>query len=297
MDATSRLLAPYLEKALGVTVTVENVDEANGWSGWTRAITAAPDGYTQVYANYPQMITDYLNPTNNISYTFRDLEPLTNHVKDPNVIVVNLDDARFSDFESFIDYTKTNEVTVGNGGAGSDDHILTELINRECGTKLVSVNCSNTAEAIANLYGNHIDCVIGNVADFYARSAANECLVLAVADTVRSSYLPAVATTVEMGVNVTNASCRRRMAPLNMDQAVLDKLMASVKTSVEDPDYQAAAEKTGTTLATLVWGGLCRHDGGPGDQHQLSLRNSWLVGRERVKRGDWSQKSTDGGLI
>lgn len=74
MDATSRLLAPYLEKALGVTVTVENVDEANGWSGWTQAITAAPDGYTQVYANYPQMITDYLNPTNNISYTFRDLE-------------------------------------------------------------------------------------------------------------------------------------------------------------------------------------------------------------------------------
>lgn len=83
MDLTGRLAAMYLEQELGVTVTVNNVEGGNSWTGWTQVIQAEGDGYTLGMANYPQCVGGYLNPSSGIPFTYKDFSYIANIVSDP----------------------------------------------------------------------------------------------------------------------------------------------------------------------------------------------------------------------
>ena len=253
MDLSARLLAPYLEKHLGVTVTVQNVDGANGWAGWTQGIKAKPDGYTLVYANYPAQISGYLDPATNVPYTFRDFTAISNHVTDVNVIVFRPDENRFRTAAEFVDYAKANEMTFTTGGRASDDHILIAQINKKLGTKLKPVHMANTAEGIAAMLGGHVDGVVGNVSEFYQRLKSGECIILAQFNPKRSSFMSDVPTFEEGGfAGIYGDSSRGLLAPPSLDPAVKEKLMKVIKDVMVDPEHIAAAEKVGASINAMI---------------------------------------------
>jgi tripartite-type tricarboxylate transporter receptor subunit TctC len=64
-DIQTRALAPYLEKHLGGTVTIENRPGADGRLGLNEAWKSAPDGYTIINAGMPTpIINEKLFPVN-----------------------------------------------------------------------------------------------------------------------------------------------------------------------------------------------------------------------------------------
>jgi tripartite-type tricarboxylate transporter receptor subunit TctC len=245
----ARLLAPYLEKHLGVTVTVLNVEGANGWVGWTQGIKAKPDGYTLIYANYPAQIAGYLDPATNVQYTYRDFTAVSNHVTDINVLVFRPDEKRFRTSAEFVNYAKANELTITTGGRASDDHIAIAQINKNLGTKLTPVHMANTTEGIAAMLGSHVDGVMGNVSEFYQRLKAGECSVLAAFSPKRSSFMSTVPTFEEGGfAGIYGDSSRGLLAPPNLDSAVKEKLLRVIKDVMSDPEHTAAAEKIGAAI-------------------------------------------------
>src|SRR5512146_773932 len=64
-DIQTRALAPYLEKHLGGTVTIDNRPGADGRLGLNEAWKSAPDGYTLINAGMPTpIINEKLFPVN-----------------------------------------------------------------------------------------------------------------------------------------------------------------------------------------------------------------------------------------
>ena len=53
MDLSARLTGRYLEKYLGVTVTINNVEGGANWTGYEAIEKAEGDGYILGFANYP----------------------------------------------------------------------------------------------------------------------------------------------------------------------------------------------------------------------------------------------------
>jgi len=55
-DTDARSIAPYLEKVLGVRVTIENIPGANGKIGLTKFSKVKPDGYTILVHKHPSEV-------------------------------------------------------------------------------------------------------------------------------------------------------------------------------------------------------------------------------------------------
>jgi tripartite-type tricarboxylate transporter receptor subunit TctC len=253
MDMSGRLLSPFLEKHLGVTVTVHNIAGANGWTGWTQAIRARPDGYTLVYANYPAQIAGYLDPATNIPYTFRDFTPISLHVTDENILVLRPNDTRFRTAADFVAHARANEVTMTTGGRLSDDHFLIEKVNSALRTRIRPVHMQNTPEGFAAVLGGHVDGQIANVSEYFQRLNAGEVIVLAQFYPRRSPHMPNIPTFGEAGFpGIYGDSSRGLLAPPNLDPAVKEKLLRVIRDVMTDPEHVAAANRIGATINPII---------------------------------------------
>ena len=253
MDMSGRLLAPFLERHLGVPVTVINVAGANGWAGWTQAIRAAPDGYTLVYANYPAQIAGYLDPANNIQFTFRDFTPIALHVTDENVAVFRPNETRFPTVASWVEYARVNEMTMATGGRLSDDHFLIARMNRYLGTRIRPVHMQNTPEGFAAVLGGHIDGQIANVSEYFQILEAGGAKILTQFWPHRSPHMPQIPTLAESGFpGIYGDSSRGLLAPPNLNPAVRERLLRVMVDVMNDPEHHAAAARVGATLNPII---------------------------------------------
>ena len=67
-DICARMLAPELEKILGVPVAVTNIPGGGGWIGYDAILNAAPDGQTIGMLSSPAIISGYVNPNRTHEY-------------------------------------------------------------------------------------------------------------------------------------------------------------------------------------------------------------------------------------
>jgi len=251
MDANSRLLAPFLAKHLGKPVNVVNMGGSAGWVGWKYLHDAPRDGSIVSYANFPNMITGYVDPKNTMGLTNKNFEYIALYTSDINVIAANKNEKRFNDAKSFFEYARKNVLTVADAGARSDDAVAVALMEKALGFQFKRVHFQNTAEGLAALYGGHVDAWVGNVSEVVAPSKNGEMKVLAVLDKVRSKYLPEVQTTHEVGVPVTNSSSRGVIAAKGINPEAKEAILKALKKAMEDPEQLAAAEKQGVAVTPL----------------------------------------------
>ncbi|MGI5962666.1 MAG: Bug family tripartite tricarboxylate transporter substrate binding protein [Lawsonibacter sp.] len=256
MDLSTRLTAKYLEKYLGVTVTVSNVEGGNSWTGWTQVAQAKGDGYTLGFANYPAQVGGYLNPSAGIPFTYKDFSSIANVVSDPNVLWVSANHSEFNTAQEFIDFAMENSVVVGTGGgAGCDDDVCIAKINDLLGTKIESGRNSGFAEAKTAVLGGHMEAAISNVSEVYSMvgsTGADAIRILCIFATDRNDFIPDVPTWTECGYEeIINGSDRGLIGPASLDPAVKEKLIATLKEIEQDPDFLEDAKVQGMTIGMM----------------------------------------------
>lgn len=254
-DVAARIVAAIAEKQLGQTIVVVNRGGAGGQVGWTDMSRARPDGYYMGFINLPALNTVILDPERKAAFKADAFVPLINQVLDPGIIWVKAD----SPYKSLKDLLETakrapNKISAATTGILSDDH-LAILMSEEAypGAIFRIVHLEGGAAQLTAILGGHIDVAFDNVGSVYRRVRTGELRALAVMDTRRSSFLPEVPTTPELGFpTVISNSTRGIAVPKGTPAPIIKKLEQVFKKAMEDPEHVKKMEEAGLALKIMV---------------------------------------------
>jgi tripartite-type tricarboxylate transporter receptor subunit TctC len=245
-DVGARILAPYVQKELGVPIVVANKPGAGGWVGWAELVSSKPDGYTIGYINTPNLITGYVNPSSARKENLESFELIANHVTDLGAIAIRADETRFKDIKSLIEYAKKNQLTVTSTGVGSDDHYAALKMNQKLGTNFKAVHSKGFGENLSNLLGGHVDVMLANVGEVAKPHKDNQLKVIAVMSQERSAYLPDAPTLKESGFgDIVSWSARGIAAPKGLSPEILTKLNAAFEKAINNAEQMKKMEEMG----------------------------------------------------
>ncbi len=200
-DVVARIYGKELEKELGKPVVIVNKTGASGAVGLESVKNSRPDGYTMSYMPVESTMISALGlsdiSSNDFSFVCRVMTI-------PAAITVKAD-APWNTLEEFIAYAKENpeKVMIGNSGTGSIWHVAAASLSKATGAEFTYVPFDGAAPAIAALLGGNITAVSVSPSEVKANVDAGQFKVLAVIGDKRSSVVPDVKTTKEMGIDVT----------------------------------------------------------------------------------------------
>jgi len=251
-DTSARILQPYLEKELGVTVNILNKPGGGGWVGWSELAHAKPDGYTMGYINSPNIVSGYLNPSAKRQENLDSFEFLGNQVSNPEIIAIRTDEQRFTDIKGLIEFAKNNELTATGTGVAGDDHVAALTLNKNFGTKFRAVQFEGTADSRTAVLGGHVDVLLASVDEVYTMHQNKELKVIGVMANERSKFLPDVPTLEESGFTGVVATSTRGLAvPKGVDPENVKILTEAIEKAIKNEEQIAKMEDMGIQIEYL----------------------------------------------
>lgn len=252
-DIVARPIMEKLSRALGQPIVVENKAGANGIIGANFVANAAPDGYTLLFSHVgPIAISPAMD--SKIPYDpVKDLEPVTQIVSGPTVLVVR-PELPITSVPELIDYAKKNagKLTYGSVGQGSTTHLAGEMLHMMSGIEIVHVPYKGAAPVLTDLLASQIDMAFINVSGALPYIRAGKLRAIAVTTLKRSSVLPDLPTVAETLPGFEVSSWYGLMAPARTPKKIVDRLYQEVAVILKMPDIvdlmrQSGLEPEGTT--------------------------------------------------
>lgn len=249
-DQVARSMSDAFGKALGQTVVVDN-KPGNGSSIAADIVAkASPDGYTVLIAS-PSSIS--VNPAVNpkLSYTPKDLLPITKMTTSPLVLAVNPDTGIRSVSELIAaarkEPGKLNYATSGNGSA---PHLGAALFSHLTGAEMVHIPYRGGSHAIQSVMAGETHLTFGTSPTVLPMTAGGRLLALAVSTRERSALVPDLPGMKEAGLPQYNIEFWYGMfAPSGTPSEVVGRIYEATVTAMQDPSVKAALARQGTEVS------------------------------------------------
>jgi tripartite-type tricarboxylate transporter receptor subunit TctC len=276
-DVLGRLLGQKLTEAFGQQVVIDNRPGAGGTVGVSLAAKAAPDGYTIVMGTFGSVLVagslykklDY-DPQ-------RDLAPVVMVSEPPGLLVVNAASGMNS-VHDLIARAKAHPggMNYASSGAGTWNHLFSELFNAMAHVKIVHVPYRGAAPAITDLLGGRVQMMFSPFPPALPQVRSGKLKAIAVSTPKRSALLPEVPTVAESGVpGYAAAGWFAVMVPAKTPAAIVARLNQEINRALQSPDVKKSlaadgAEPAGGTVGDLArsiredsakWGKLIRELG------------------------------------
>lgn len=248
VDVTGRIVAKALSTALNGSFVVINKPGANSNLGNNFVAQARPDGYTLLVSSIGLAANTALYKK--LTYDpLADLEPVSLVSTAPVGLFISKS-VPAGNLKEFIAYLKAHpgELNFASYGVGSSPHLAAEFFQHETGTKMVHVPFTGNGPAtLATVAGTTQVIFCSTVAALpFLRDGALK--PIAFADDSRSKELPNVPTFKEAGLDFTMGTWFGLLAPAKTPRAVIDKLNAALRKSLDDPEFNKIAESQGARV-------------------------------------------------
>ncbi len=246
-DLTARMIGEYLRKTLNQTVVVDNRVGGSGMIG-TNAVAKAPaDGYTLLLASGEMAINPHLFPK--IPYdTDKELLPLTNAVKVPNVLTVNLD-IPAKNIQELVAYAKANpgKLTYASSGVGNAQHLTGEMLNKMAGISVQHVPFKGASQQLADTAGKHVSYTFASIGASLPFIQSGKLRPIAVTSLTRASVLPDVPAIAEYKPLSTFELVNffGMYAPAATPDPIVRKLNATVVQALKTPEIATKFKELG----------------------------------------------------
>jgi tripartite-type tricarboxylate transporter receptor subunit TctC len=248
VDTVARQLQQRLQAALGQPVLIDNRGGAGGTVGVGEVVRAPADGHTLVmvfdaFATYPLVYPK-------LGYDIqRDLQPVTQIVSNPLVLVVN-PAVPAPDLKAFVALAKSRpgRLNYASVGAGSSNHLTAELFKSVSGTFITHIPYRGGGPAQQDLLGGQVDAMFLSavLAQPHVKGGRLRALAQTGARRVPAyDDTPTVAESGYPGFDVN--SWVGLLAPAQTPRPVVDRLQAEVRRIVESPDFAARLTEQGLT--------------------------------------------------
>lgn len=203
-DIIARLLAPGLEKKLGVPIIVENRPDATAVLGATIVAKAKPDGHTLYLADN----SFYQNPAilDSLPYdTIKDFTAVTMMAQGPVILIVH-PDVPAKTLTELIELAKKANLTYASGGVGSSTHLVGVMLNLKAGTNITHVPFKSSGQALIALLGGHVSMQFGGLSSATPYIKDGKVRAIAITGDQRDPALPDVPTLQEGGLKGADVS-------------------------------------------------------------------------------------------
>jgi len=248
VDVLGRLLAQEFQVRSGVTAVVENRTGGAGNIGINAVKNAAADGTTLLVIPAGNLtINPMLIP--NIGFDVdKDFAPITILATAPNLFLAS-NQLGVKTIPELIAKAKTQKITYGTPGVGSQLHLAMELFKEKAGIDITHVPYRGTAPALNDLLGGHIDLLASNLPVAMPVVKDGRAQALAMTTAARSPLLPDVPSLKELGFDgIDVTSWYGLLAPKATPQPVLDAIFTVTSEVLKAPALQKALADQGLSL-------------------------------------------------
>ena len=240
IDVTARLLAERVKDSLG-TVIIDNKPGGGGNIGADAIAKAVPDGLTIGIA---AVATHAINPWLYSKMPFNaatDFVPITQMVRVPNVLVMNVETAthlRINSLADLITYAKANpaRLNYASGGNGSAGHLAGEMFKAQAGIFAVHIPYNGGNPAQLALLSGQVDFNFDNLATASANIKAGKLKALAVTTSQRSAALPDIPAVAEAFKGFEIDTWWGLVAPAGTPKDVVSKLNEAFVAALNLPE-------------------------------------------------------------
>lgn len=238
-DIAARVLQPLLEKELGAPVQVVNKAGAGSQVSITEVAKAKPDGYTVGYANWPTMITIYLDPERKAAFGRKDLQALTLHVSDPMAVAVKAD-SPIKDIKGLIEAAKAKPGTLklGTSGILSHEDLSFRQMEKETGAKFNLIAFDGASPAITALLGGHIDAVGLGFSSMLSSAKGGQSRIIATLGAGGDQFLPGTKSMEDQGFKGYFSLGRGWYLPAGTPKEVVDVLDTAFKKAMLSEEHK-----------------------------------------------------------
>ena len=236
-DVLARLLAPSLEKKLGVPIVVDNRPDATAVLGAQIVTKARPDGYT-LYASDNSF---YQNPAilDSLPYdTLKDFTAITMIAQGPVILIVH-PDVPAKTLPELIALAKKTDLTFASGGIGASTHLVGVMVNLKAGTNIQHIPFKGSGPALIALLGGHVSMQYGGISSAAPYVKDGKVRAIAVTGDHRDPSMPDVPTLQEGGLKGADVASIWGLhappgTPIEIRRAVRDAVAAVM----QEPDLK-----------------------------------------------------------
>jgi tripartite-type tricarboxylate transporter receptor subunit TctC len=236
-DVSARIISEQMSRTIGQQIVIENIVGAGGTTGSTRAMRAAPDGYTIEMGQMGTHATAVALYPNLAYKPDIDFAPI-GLVHWAPVMIVARKDFPPKDLREFVAYVKANaqKLNVAHAGVGSIGFSCSLLVNSIMGVKPTMVPFNGAGPAMNALIGGQVDYMCdGGIANSAPHVPSGTIKAYAIGAEHRSPVLPTVPTSKEAGLSEFQASGWLALfSPKATPKPVLDKLTDALDKALDD---------------------------------------------------------------
>jgi tripartite-type tricarboxylate transporter receptor subunit TctC len=254
-DIIARIVGENMSKTLGQQIVIENVAGAGGTTGITRAVSAAPDGYT--------IAMGHLGTLSAAPALFPDLryKPLDGiqHIGVAGgtpILIVSKKDFAPKNLAEFVTHLKANpdKVNEAHAGVGSVSWTTCTLLKAQLGVpNMNSVPYRGTGPALNDLVGGQVDFMCDQIPSVIGQVKGNGIKAYAIASATRSPALPDIPTTTEAGLpGFQIEAWNGIVGPAGIPADALAKLVDALDKALDDAGTKKRLEDLGAVIPSKL---------------------------------------------
>jgi tripartite-type tricarboxylate transporter receptor subunit TctC len=247
VDLLARALAPYLTKAWGQPIVVDNRPGAGGSVGAEYVAAAPGDGYTLLLSTNSPLTTN-LAVFKNIKYDpLRDFVPIILAGDNSLVLAVNpkISVKSVADLIALAK-KKPGELIAASSGNGATSHMALGEFEKMADVKITHVPYGGGVPSLTAVISGEAQLVFADVVPTLPMIRDARVLPLATTGLNRSGVTPDIPTLNELGLKGFSVTAWVAMvAPKGTPQPIVDKLNTEINAVLKNSDFRAQIIKIG----------------------------------------------------